>query len=71
MLQARLGPQLANVLVKQNDLAKFIARKLGVPEELIGLMMKCKKQAMQIQQMMQLQQAGQGKDMSRTATRTG
>ena len=24
-------------------MAKFIARKLGVPEELLGLMMKCKR----------------------------
>jgi|TARA_R100000353_G_scaffold78458_1_gene59174 phage portal protein BeeE len=73
LLQARLGPQLANVLVKQNDLAKFIARKLGVPEELIRSDDEMQQAAMQIQQMMQAgQQAGlSGKDMLDAATRTG
>ena len=35
MLQARLGPSLTNILIKQNDTAKYLAKKLGVPEELI------------------------------------
>ncbi len=59
LLQARLGPQLANVLVKQNDLAKYIAKKLGIPEELIRSDDEMQQAANQIQTMLQgAQQAG-------------
>ena len=35
MVQKRVGPQLLNILIKQDEAAKFVAKKLGVPEELI------------------------------------
>ena len=58
LLQARLGPQLSNVLIKQQDLAKFIAKKLGVPEELIRSDEEMQEAAQQIGQMMQTGQQG-------------
>ena len=35
MLQARMGPQLANMLIKQEDTAKYMGKKMGIPEELV------------------------------------
>jgi|TARA_B100001059_G_C17805869_1_gene569107 hypothetical protein len=59
MLQARLGPQLTNILVKQNETAKFLAKKLGVPEELIRSDKEMGQAAGQIGEMVQgLQQTG-------------
>ena len=59
LLQARLGPQLSNVLIKQQELAKFVAKKLGVPEELIRSDEEMQEAAQQIGQIMQTgQQAG-------------
>ena len=50
-MQARLGPQITNVLIKQQDIAKFIAKKLGVPEELIRSDEEMIQAGQQIQQM--------------------
>ena len=33
MVQSRVGPQLLNVLVKQDEVAKYVAKKLGVSTE--------------------------------------
>jgi len=35
LIQGRVGPELLNILIKQDEVAKFIAKKLGIPEELI------------------------------------
>ena len=56
MIQARVGPQLLNVLVKQDEAAKFVAKKLGVPEELIRSPEEMQQAAQQMQQMMAQQQ---------------
>ena len=60
MVQQRVGPQLLNVLVKQDEVAKYVAKKLGVPEELIRSQEEMQEAAQQMQQMMQ-QQQGQEK----------
>ena len=52
----RVGPELLNILVKQDEVAKFIAKKLGVPEELIRSEEEMQQAAMQLQQMQQMQQ---------------
>ena len=59
MVQSRVGPQLLNVLVKQDEVAKYVAKKLGVPEQLIRSQEEMQEAAQQMQQMMQ-QQQGQG-----------
>lgn len=59
MVQARVGPQLLNVLVKQDEAAKYVAKKLGVPEELIRSQEEMQEAAQNFQQMM-AQQQGQG-----------
>ena len=56
MVQSRVGPQLLNVLVKQDEVAKYVAKKLGVPEELIRSQEEMQEAAQQMQQMMQQQQ---------------
>ena len=56
MVQQRVGPQLLNVLVKQDEAAKFVAKKLGVPEELIRSPEEMQQAAQQMQQMMAQQQ---------------
>ena len=60
MVQTRVGPQLLNVLVKQDEAAKFVAKKLGVPEELIRSPEEMQQAAQQFQEMQQMaqQQAG-------------
>lgn len=59
MVQARVGPQLLNILVKQDEAAKYVAKKLGVPEELIRSQEEMQEAAQNLQQMM-AQQQGQG-----------
>ena len=58
MVQQRVGPQLLNVLVKQDEVAKFVAKKLGIPEELIRSSEEMQQAAQQMQQMMGQQQGG-------------
>jgi hypothetical protein len=53
MMQMRVGPELLNILVKQDEVAKFIAGKLGVPEELIRSEEEMQQAAMQLQQLQQ------------------
>ena len=60
MVQQRVGPQLLNVLIKQDEAAKFVAKKLGVPEELIRSPEEMQQAAQQFQEMQQMaQQQGQ------------
>ena len=56
LIQARVGPQLLNILIKQDVAAKFIAKKLGVPEELIRSNEEMAEAAQQLQQFAQTQQ---------------
>lgn len=56
MIQGRVGPELANILVKQDEVAKFVAKKLGIPETLIRSQEEMQQFAQQMQQMMQQQQ---------------
>jgi len=35
LIQGRVGPELLNIMIKQDEVAKYIAKKLGIPEELI------------------------------------
>ncbi len=56
LIQARVGPQLLNILIKQDVAAKFIAKKLGVPEELIRSNEEMTEAAQQLQQFAQTQQ---------------
>ena len=59
LLQARMGPQLANMLVKQEDAAKFMGKKMGIPEELIRDKKEMAQWMQFAQQMMgQAQEAG-------------
>lgn len=55
MIQTRVGPELLNILVKQDEVAKFIAKKLGVPEELIRSNEEMQEAAIQLQQLQQSQ----------------
>ena len=56
MVQQRVGPQLLNILIKQDEAAKFVAKKLGVPEELIRSPEEMQQASQQFQQMMAQQQ---------------
>jgi hypothetical protein len=56
MMQMRVGPELLNILIKQDEVAKFIASKLGIPEELIRSEQEMQEAAMQLQQLQQQQQ---------------
>ena len=55
MIQTRVGPELLNILVKQDEVAKFIAKILGVPEELIRSNEEMQEAAIQLQQLQQSQ----------------
>ena len=57
LIQGRVGPQLLNVMIKQDEVAKHIAKKLGIPEELIR---SPQEMAQMMQQMQQYQQSVQG-----------
>lgn len=59
MIQGRVGPQLTNILIKQDEVAKHIAKKLGIPEELIRSSEEMQEAAQQMQQMMAQQQQSQ------------
>ena len=59
-IQTRVGPELTNILVKQDEVAKYVAKKLGVPEELIRSEEEMQQAAQQMQQMMAQQQQQQG-----------
>ena len=61
MVQQRVGPQLLNVLIKQDEAAKFVAKKLGVPEELIRSPEEMQQASQQFQEMM-AQQQGESKE---------
>ena len=60
MVQAREGPQLLNILVKQDEVAKYVAKKLGIPEELIRSQEEMAIAAGQMQQMMNQAQGAMG-----------
>jgi predicted PilT family ATPase len=62
MIQGRVGPELANILIKQDEVAKYVAKKLGVPEELIRSTEEMQAAAQQMQQMMQQQQMQQAQE---------
>ena len=53
LIQARVGPELLNILIKQDEVAKYIAKKLGIPEELIRSTEEMQAAAQQMQQMQQ------------------
>ena len=55
-----INPQLLNVLVKQDEAAKFVAKKLGVPEELIRSPEEMQQAAQQFQEMQQMAQQQSG-----------
>tara|TARA_R100000988_G_scaffold67957_1_gene34664 strand:- start:189 stop:866 length:678 start_codon:yes stop_codon:yes gene_type:complete len=57
MIQGRVGPELINILIKQDEVAKYVAKKLGIPEELIRSQEEMQQA---IAQMQQMQQAAQG-----------
>ena len=59
MMQGRVGPELTNILVNQPSVAKYVAKKLGIPEELIRSEEEMPAAAQQMQQMMQQQQQAQ------------
>lgn len=56
MMQGRVGPELTNIIVNQMQTAKYIAKKLGIPEQLIRSEEEMQQAAVQMQQMMQQQQ---------------
>jgi hypothetical protein len=56
MMQMRVGPELLNILVKQDEVAKYIAKKLGIPEEIIRSAEEMQEAAIQLQQYAQQQQ---------------
>ena len=60
MIQGRVGPQLLNVMIKQDEVAKYIAKKLGIPEELIRSPQEMSQMMAQMQQMQQMAQEAQG-----------
>ena len=68
MVQARVGPQLLNILVKQDEVAKYVAKKLGIPEELIRSQEEMQVAAGQMQQMMQQGQGMMGGQQTNGAT---
>ena len=66
LIQQRVGPQLLNAMIKQDEVAKFIAKKLGIPEELIRSKEEMAQMMAQMQQMQQMQaeqNAGPGPDV--------
>lgn len=56
LIQGRVGPQLLNAMIKQDEVAKYIAKKLGIPEDLIRTNEEMQEMAQQLQQMQQMQQ---------------
>ena len=54
-----MGPELMNILIKQDQVAKHLAKKLGIPEELIRSPEEMQAAAQQMQEMMQQQQMQQ------------
>ena len=52
MIQGRVGPELTNLIVDQMKVAKFVAKKLGMPEELVRSQEQMQQAAQQMQQMM-------------------
>lgn len=56
MIQGRVGPQLLNILIKQDEVAKYVAKKLGIPEELIRSQEEMQQAVAQMQQMSMQQQ---------------
>ena len=56
MIQGRVGPELLNIMIKQDEVAKYIAKKLGIPEELIRSQEEMQQAVAQMQQMQQMQQ---------------
>ena len=60
LIQGRVGPQLLNVMIKQDEVAKYIAKKLGIPEELIRSPQEMSQMMAQMQQMQQMAQEAQG-----------
>jgi hypothetical protein len=56
MIQGRVGPELTNLIVNQMAVAKFVAKKLGIPENLVRSEEEMQQAAQQMQQMMQQQQ---------------
>ena len=56
LIQGRVGPELLNIMIKQDEVAKYIANKLGIPEELIRSPQEMAQAAAQMQQMQQMQQ---------------
>ena len=62
MIQGRVGPELMNILIKQDEVAKYVAKKLGIPEELIRSPEEMQQAAQQMQQMMQQQQQQQSQE---------
>ena len=56
LIQGRVGPELLNMMIKQDEVAKFIAKKLGIPEELIRTPEEMQAMMQQMQQMQQQQQ---------------
>tara|TARA_R100001530_G_scaffold78990_1_gene55122 strand:- start:1883 stop:3463 length:1581 start_codon:yes stop_codon:yes gene_type:complete len=59
LIQGRVGPELMNILIKQDQVAKHLAKKLGIPEELIRSPEEMQAAAQQMQEMMQQQQMQQ------------
>ena len=59
MIQGRVGPQLLNILIKQDEVAKYVAKKLGIPEELIRSQEEMQQAVAQMQQMSMQQQQQQ------------
>ena len=47
-------------MIKQDEVAKYIAKKLGIPEELIRSPEEMAQMMQQMQQLQQMQQAAQG-----------
>ena len=64
LIQARVGPQLLNILIKQDEAAKFIAKKLGIPEELIRSPEEMAEASQQIQQYINQKAETEGRDIS-------
>jgi len=59
MIQGRVGPELANIIVDQMAVAKYVAKKLGIPEDLVRSPEEMQAAAQQMAQMMQQQQTMQ------------
>ena len=62
MIQGRVGPELTNLIVDQMKVAKYVAKKLGVPEELVRSEEQMQQAAQQMQQMMAQQNQPVGEE---------